>query len=311
MRVVRVVRVVVLLVLAAVVGLVGCVYLAPVRTTNFALALERQRAGLEKKTVTLPGGLRMVYLEGGSGDPVVLVHGFGADKDNFTRVARDLTPHYRVIIPDLAGFGESDKPADADYAPIAQAERIHAFATALGATPMHLGGSSMGGQIALTYAARHPDAVRTLWLLAPAGVWTAPPSEIRVTYDKTGKNPLLVRSEEEFAQLLELVMEDPPYLPRPMVNVMARWRIANADLEERIFTQIFTDSVEGRVAGLPTRTLIVWGDRDRALHVASGEVLRALIPNATLVIMPGIGHAPMIERPKESATRYLEFLRSP
>ena len=311
MHVLRVLRVVVLLVLTAVVGLVGCVYLAPVRTTNLALAIERQRSGLERKSVTLPGGLQMVYLEGGAGEPMVLVHGFGVDKDNFTRVARDLTPHYRVIIPDLAGFGESDKPADADYAPIAQAERIHAFATALGATPMHLGGSSMGGQIALTYAARHPDAVRSLWLLAPAGIWTAPPSEIRLTYEQTGKNPLLVRSEEDFAALVDLVMEEPPFLPRPMLNVIARGRIANADLEERIFTQIFTDSLEGRIAGLPTRTLIVWGDKDRALHVASGEILRALLPNATLVIMPGIGHAPMIERPKESATRYLEFLRAP
>ena len=53
-----------------------------------------------------------------------LLHGFGADKDHFARVAHWLTPHYRVIVPDLIGFGESSHPFDADYSPAAQAERL-------------------------------------------------------------------------------------------------------------------------------------------------------------------------------------------
>ena len=304
----RVARYIVMAALAVPIGLVGCIYLAPVRATGWALDYERDHAGLTRKTVTLADGHTMVYLEGGSGDPLLLIHGFGADKDNFTRAARYLTPRFRVIIPDLIGFGESDRPADADYAPIAQAERLRTFVAALGATPLHIGGNSMGGQIALTYAARHPAEVKSLWLLAPAGVWTAPASDVRRTIETTGSNPLLVRSEREFADLVPIVMEDPPFLPRPMLNVLARSRIANADLEERIFQQIAVDSIEGRVAGLMTPALIVWGDKDRALHVGSGEILRALMPNAKLIIMPGIGHVPMLERPKESAAEYLRFL---
>lgn len=289
------------------VGFVGFVYLAPARATAIALSLERDRSGLERKTLVLPDGLRFVYLEGGTGEPLMLLHGFGGDKDNFTRVARFLTPHYRVIIPDLIGFAESAHPPDADYAPLAQAERLRRFATALGVSRPHLAGNSMGGQIAVTYAALHPDEVQSLWLLAPAGVWTAPASEVRTILEQTGRNPLMVRTKQEFRDLVPLVMADPPVLPGPMLDVMAKVRIANADLEERIFRLIATDSIERRADGLATPALIVWGDQDRALHVGSAEILHRLMPGSRVIIMPGIGHVPMVERPKQSAEDYLRF----
>ena len=96
-----------------------------------AYAMERSRAGLVRKEITLADGTHIAYLEGGSGAPLVLVHGFGADKDNFTRIARYLVPHYRVIVPDLVGFGESSHRADVDYHYAAQAQRaarLHAGA---------------------------------------------------------------------------------------------------------------------------------------------------------------------------------------
>src|ERR1700710_1777563 len=111
--------------------LAGCDSMGP-SLKDTAYAMERSRAGLVRKEIALADGTRMVYLEGGSGAPLVLVHGFGADKDNFTRVARYLTPHYRVIVPDLVGFGESTHRADVDYHYAAQARRLHAFTQALG-----------------------------------------------------------------------------------------------------------------------------------------------------------------------------------
>src|SRR6478735_3598161 len=96
------------------VTLAGCDALGP-SMTQTARGIERWRADLERKEIVLSDGTRIAYLEGGGGEPLVLVHGFGADKDNFTRVARWLTPHYRVIVPDLVGFGESAHRADVDY----------------------------------------------------------------------------------------------------------------------------------------------------------------------------------------------------
>ena len=205
------------------VAAVAFVYLAPERVLRFAVNAERERAGLARKEIDLPGGLRYVYLEGGQGEPLMLLHGFGANKDNFTRVARFLTPRFRIIVPDHIGFGESAHPQDADYAPLAQAARLRALAQALGIERrLHLGGSSMGGQIALTYAALHPTEVGSLWLLDAAGVWSAPESEARRLLRETGQNPMLARNEEEFARLVAFVMSDPPYLPRPMLNVSRR-----------------------------------------------------------------------------------------
>jgi len=293
--------------LAVVVSSIGFVYLAPETATRVLINGERWRAGLERKEITLGDGTRYVYLEGGQGEPLMLLHGFGANKDNFPRVARFLTPHYRVIVPDHIGFGESAHPQDADYSPTKQAERLHNLAQALGIQTLHVCGSSMGGQIALTYAALHRSEVKSLWLLAPAGIWSAPPSELRKILDETGQNPLLVRNEEDFARLFDLVMNDPPFVPRPMLNVVAQERIHNYSLEQRIFKQIIEDSIEERIRGLETPTLIIWGDRDRLLSVESADILHNLLPNSQVIIMLNIGHAPMLERPQQTADDYLRF----
>jgi len=286
---------------------VSFVYTAPETATRFAIDVERQRSGLVRKEIVLPDGVRYTYLEGGQGEPLMLLHGFGGDKDNFTRVARFLTPHFRVIVPDHIGFGESARPQDADYAPIAQAARLIALAKALNIPNLHLAGNSMGGQIALSYAALQPADVKSLWLLDPAGVWSAPESEVQATFRETGRNPLIARTTEDFAGIFALVMSDPPYIPRPMLDYLAQERIRNAVLEERIIKQLRDDSVEKRISGLATPTLIVWGDEDRLIHVRTADVLNKLMPNSKVIILEGIGHVPMIERPQQSAEDYLRF----
>ena len=306
----RIVKLALAALVLIVVGAVGFVYLLPEKATRFAIDAERWRSGLVRKGIDLPGGLRYAYLEGGQGEPLMLLHGFGANKDNFVRVARFLTPHYRLIVPDNIGFGESSHLPEADYAPPAQVERLRALARALGIKRLHLGGSSMGGHIAMTYAALYPTEVASLWLLDPGGVWSAPQSELRKIISETGRNPMLAKTEDEFAQLFSLVMSDPPFVLRPMLDVMARERIRNFTLEERIFKQLGADSVEERVTGLSTPALIVWGGQDRAIHVATAEVLHRLMPRSQVIIMPGIGHLPMIERPQQSADDYLRFRAS-
>jgi len=306
----RILKVVIGALLAVIVASVGFVYSFPEKATQLAIDSARDRAGLVRKEIVLPDGLRYVYLEGGQGEPLLLLHGFGANKDSFTTVARFLTPHYRVVMPDQVGFGESAHPPQADYSPPAQARRLHALIQALGFKTIHVGGNSMGGQIAMTYAALFPMEVSSLWLLDPAGVWSAPRSEVGKIIAETGRNPLVVKSEDDFAALVALLMNKPPFIPGFMAEVMARERIANYDLELRIFRQIAADSVERRVSGLGTPTLIVWGDRDRLLNVASAEVLRKLMPNSRVIVMHEVGHIPMIERPRESAADYLTFRAS-
>ncbi len=290
-----------------VIGVVCFVYEAPEIATSVLRNVDRHRSGLVRKEIDLSNGLHYVYLEGGKGEPLVLLHGFGGNKDNFSKVARFLTPHYRVIIPDHIGFGESSHPQEVDYAPPAQVERLQAFAHALGIDHLHLGGSSMGGQIAMTYAALYPAKVVSLWLLDPGGVWSAPKSELFKIITETGRSPLMVKNEDEFVQFIKFLWSKPPFIPRPILNVMAQERIRNYDLMKRIGKQIISDSVEKRVNGLLTPALIVWGDKDRVLNFASAEILNNLMPHSHVIIMPDIGHVPMMEKPQQSAEDYLRF----
>ena len=95
-----------------------------------------------KKNIDI-GEWHIEYLEGGKGDVLVLLHGFGGDKDNWTRMAGFLTPHFRMISPDLTGFGESTRNVKANYTYAAQVERLHQFMGALGVRTFHIGGNSL------------------------------------------------------------------------------------------------------------------------------------------------------------------------
>lgn len=289
------------------IGVMAAYYLAPQELARLAVAGERSKAGLSRHEADA-AGFHIVYLDGGQGEPLLLLHGFGADKDNFTRVAKYLTTRYRVIAPDLPGFGESSKPADGSYTIAEQVERVHAFVQALGLKSVHIGGSSMGGEISALYAAKYPGETGSLWLLAPAGVATAPKSELVERLEKGGSNPLIAKNANEFAAVFQFVMSDPPFVPRRILDVMGQTAVANHELNARIFDQIRNaPGIEEQVKGLAVPTRIVWGDHDRALNVGGAKILEGLMPKSSALILPGVGHLPMLERPREVGEDYLGF----
>ncbi len=290
-----------------VIGLIVFVQLEPETATKFAVDSERSRAGLTKHSIQLDDGLTYVYLEGGSGEPLLLLHGFNANKDNFTRLAGKLTSKYHVIIPDQIGFGESSHPANADYRTDAQAQHLHQLLAKLNIKQIHLGGSSMGGAIAVAYAARYGAEVESVWLLDPGGVSSAPKMPMFAEFDKTGKFALIARNSEDYANIFKVAMNNPPYVPKPMLNVFAKESIANADLEYLIIKQLLPDSIEDRAKQIKAPTLIVWGDKDQVLNVKGAEILHQLIPQSQVIIMSNVGHLPMLEDVGQTAKDYLAF----
>ncbi len=276
------------------------------------LALERARARLVARRAELPG-CSMPYLEGGRGEPLVLVHGFAGDKDNFTRIARFLTPHLRLVVPDLPGFGEASRDPGVRHDIDTQVKRLRAFIERLGLGAVHLGGNSMGGFIAAQYAATYPDAVRSLWLLDAAGATLARETEIIGRYVATGEMPLLVRAEADYATMLRTVAYRMPVLPHSLRHTLARRAVADYALHVRIFREVGFDSppLDDRYAAIRAPTLIVWGREDRILNPAAGERMRERIPRSRLVLMEGTGHLPMVERPRAAAADFLAFLAAP
>jgi pimeloyl-ACP methyl ester carboxylesterase len=293
-------------------AIAALLYFSPAALMATAQFAERQMAGLSNEQVMV-GDLNIHYYQGGpaDGETVLMIHGFGANKDNWVRFAKFFTKRYNVIALDLPGFGDSSKP-DASYDVGTQAERVAAFVKTLGLTKVHVVGNSMGGHIAALYAARHPEAVRSLALFDNAGVTSPKKSELYEMLERGEPNPLVARDAEGFAKLVSFVFVEPPKVPANVRRYMAEQASARSAQNDKVFSHLRERYIplEPELPKIQAPTLLLWGDKDRVLDVSSIEVMKPLLKNPTVVIMKNCGHVPMIERPEETAGHYQEFLNS-
>ena len=303
-------KVIITIPIVFILGVAASYFLFPGGVVKFLLHLERRAADLKQKNIDL-GGWQYSFLEGGKGEAFVLLHGFGANKDNWNRVAKYLVPHFRVIAPDLPGFGESSRPMNAQYTIDAQVERLDQFVTALKTGPFHLGGNSMGGAIAGAYAAKYRHKVTGLWLVAPGGVVSAQPSELFNNLKTGERNLLIIENPTNYDQLLDFIFVNKPFIPGVVKKHFIAEAIHQQPLNQIIFEQILSNweakPLEMLMKDLPIKTLILWGDQDRVLHVSGATILSDVMPQAKIMIMENVGHVPMLENPKASAQALLDF----
>jgi pimeloyl-ACP methyl ester carboxylesterase len=301
-----------LVLLGLIVASLSLMAVFPQQATALAFDLERFASGLEHKTIVV-GEETWHYLEGGprDADVLLMIHGFGADKDNWTRFAGSLTKEYRVIAPDLPGFGESRWHPDWDYSLRPQRDRLASLVKALGLEHVHLIGNSMGGHLAALYTHAHPEEVISLSLVNNAGVTPPDESDFQRAL-ASGENPLVVRAPEDFDRLLEYASYKEPFVPWPMKGVLAQQAVDEADKNQLIFVALRDDQtsdLEPLLDQIETPVQIIWGEYDRILDVSSIEKMLPLLPQAEVIVMEDTGHIPMLERPSETAAHYLEFLR--
>ena len=276
---------------------------------NNAIEGMRRDANLTIKSIDIPD-FKIVYAEGGTGDTIIMVHGFGGSKDNWLTFAKYFTPNYRVIIPDLSGFGDSSKPPNARYNIMSQVERLNLFVKELKLTRFHLVGNSMGGNIVGNYAADYPEMVNTLALFDAAGVKSPIKGELILFLEK-GINPLVVKDVNEYDKFLEFVYLKPPQMPSPVKQHLAKQAIEAGPLNKKIFMDTMADTfiLESKLNKITAPTLIVWGDSDKLIHISSVPIFEKNIKNSKSVIIKECGHLPMMEKPKETASIYQDFLK--
>lgn len=299
---------------SAVLLVLGVVVLALFPPRALVLAgfeFERQRHGLDTRVASV-GALDWPYLAGGpsGGETIVLLHGFGADKDIWMRFAGALTGDYRVLIPDLPGFGDATRNPELDHRVPAQARRLRAFLAALDTGPVHLAGNSMGGHLAALYALQYPAQVRSLGLFNPAGV-TEPTPSPQTTRLRAGDNPMRIDTMADYDTLMQFVAERPPFVPPPAKRLMAQRAMRDAELHDRILSRLLADEsarLDNRLGDIAAPALIVWGRHDRAIDVSAAAVWHAGLPRAQLRVYEDLGHIPMAEAPKRTARDYREFL---
>ncbi len=288
--------------------------LAPRTLFQFARNAVRRKGGLVQKSISV-GGLDWPYLEGGNpaGKPLVLVHGFGGDKDNWAFYAPHVKQDYRLIFPDLPGFGEASRDPALDYSAVLQAERLREFFDALKLDRVHLGGNSMGGYIALLFALAHPARLLSLTLFNNAGVLGTQPSELQGMIEANpSASPLVPRSPAETRQLLGFVVHRPRFIPGRFLAVLFSDTVPHLPLLDLIFDQLADDMLNrplnDRLDEVKMPVQIIWGRHDRLIDVTCAEVQHQGIAGSELVIFEDVGHVPMIELPAETARHHLAFL---
>jgi abhydrolase domain-containing protein 6 len=297
-----------LLLAALVVGAIVFWWLWPGPLARLFLLLERRHGRLRQHRVQA-AGIDWHVLEGGHGEPLILLHGFNGDGYHFTRIARFLDGHFRIIAPDLPGFGQTRFEGELDFRIDKQAERVLALLDEMGIQNFYLGGSSMGGYLACALARRAPERVRAMWLLAPGGLQTTPLSPLFQVVFEGGHNALVVRNRKDFGQLMDYCFVRPPWIPLPLTRVLADRAGRHAVRAQRIFDSIRFEStpLEELADGLDVPTLVVWGQVDQVLHPDGLDILAERLADNQTLLLPETGHLPMLERPREVAEAWLAF----
>lgn len=296
-------RVVLAMVVVIVVG--GCVSLTPYRTVRQTVPPER----------FVEVGGRAVHVEQwGSGDALVLLHGFGGSTYSWRLVAPELGREYRVVAPDLSGFGWTQRvTAREAYTLEGQARLVIGVMDALGIERAHLAGHSYGGGLALWLAATAPDRVASLILVDS----TLPTYSVERRRSWAGLRPvasLFMRSVALRERFVRRGLERSVYDSRMISDEMVSAYLERLKVEGAIDAyRGLTARVEGPppvvdLTAIRQPTLIVWGLQDALLASAYGSRAAEKIPGASFVGIDRCGHLPMEERPEEFLAAVRAFL---
>lgn len=258
------------------------------------------------------GDIRLVTLQGGPQDApaVVMIHGYSADKNVWLRFARHFTDHYRVVIVDLAGHGETAYDPTLQYDAASQATRIIKAMDSLGIARTHVIGNSMGGFIAARLSHDHPERIRSATLIDAAGV-TAPEPSVMGRLLEKGDNPFLFSDRAGFRRFYPMTMAKAPWVPGMTLDWIADQYIARRAELARIFADFHaTGLLDGQLGDITVPTLVMWGAKDQLVSPSAAGVWCPGIPDCQSVIYDDLGHMPMLEDPARSAQDVLSFLES-
>jgi pimeloyl-ACP methyl ester carboxylesterase len=257
----------------------------PVEVFNNFNELRLLLSGAQTRNVFVNGCRIHYYALGPAAGPVVvLVHGLGGRSEDWQDLAPSLTrAGYRVYLPDLPGYGQSEQPQSFSYSVPDEAAVVVGFFDALALRRVDLGGWSMGGWIAQRVAAKHPERVRKLMLFDSAGLAVEP------TWDTRLFTP---DSAAELEQLDELLMPHPPPVPGFIANDILRYSKQHAWVIHRALASMLAghDTTDPLLPKLKMPVLIVWGEADHITPLSEGQAMHKLIPQSRLDVIAGCGH---------------------
>ena len=280
-------------------------------------ARPRRPSDIEQADVRV-NGISLSTYAFGEGPPVLLLHGLGATKVSWMPLLEPLGERYRVIVPDLPGHGDSDKPK-ADYSAHYYADVVRKLMDVLGTGPAAMLGNSLGGRIALEMAVRYPKRVRALALLGaavPGLRWRYLMGFTRVAPTEIAGLPFPMRQRWMQLSIRRLFARPERFPPNAYQ--------AGADEFMRVYREgrarvAFWGSLQHVVLERPEEfwprlrrvhapTLILHGDRDKLVPIRFGNRLAEALPTAEYRVLADVGHVPQFEAPQTTREVVLRFL---
>jgi pimeloyl-ACP methyl ester carboxylesterase len=274
---------------------------------GLGLGLERGQADVVVRT----DRVGTVFLERRPALPratVVLLHGFGGSKDHWTRFIAELPDDLWIIAPDLWGFGESARVDTESFDLHTQSVRLQRFLVERGVRRYHMMGNSLGGQLAATHALSHSDDVVSLVLFDPAGIKGPVPSPMD-ELTSGGAEPMPIRTAADFDRLLSLSFVVQPRIPDALKGYLAEEAAKAYPFAQKVKADLWARPAPmiDAAGRLQPPTLVVWGACDQVLDPSAAPIWRARVAGGLVVMMKATGHAPMLERPAESAQLVLTW----
>jgi pimeloyl-ACP methyl ester carboxylesterase len=235
---------------------------------------------------------------------LVLLHGIGASSERWLRVAPTLSKYFRVLVPDILGFGYSDKPT-VEYTMDFFQDFLSGFFSGLKLSRPSIVASSFGGHIAAEYAIRNGRGLDKLVLVSSAGIMrTSTP--VLDGYIMAALYP----TYENALNAFRMMAHDPAAVTEETVaDFVNRMRLPNSKYAfmSTLLGIKYAPALRGRLSGIVAPTLVMWGDNDKMIPIQYAKEFRE-IPGSELVVIKDCGHTPYVEKPLTFNRMVLKFL---
>ncbi len=262
---------------------------------------------MREEFVNIDGSKIRYIATGSSKKNLVLIHGLGASAERWAPILSYFGKHYNVIVPDLIGFGYSDKP-NTDYTADFFARFVSSFVDTLGLDRTMIMGSSLGGQIAVEYTAANQQTVDKLILVSPAGAMKQSTPALDA-YIMAALYPDQNTAKNAFAMMTG---NNKDVNQNIVDDFVQRMRLPNAKFAfmSTLLGLKNAPEITTRLEKIMVPTLVVWGELDPVIPVKYAEKFVREIRDCRFYQMENCGHTPYVEDPENFAKLVLDFMET-
>ncbi len=239
----------------------------------------------------------------GQGEPVLILHGWGSSIKSWLRVQEFLAEKgFKVVVPDLPGFGESSVPEKA-WTVLDYKNFIIRFAEKIGLNQFSLLGHSFGGRISIKFAQKHPEKIKSLILCNSSGIKLQLDQKTKIIYSlsRLGNTLFSKRLLSKFRKFVKKIFY---FFLRHKDYVKAN------KIMRKTLKLVINEDLLPALSQIKTRTLIIWGEKDDMVPLKAAYIFKEKIPNSELKVFPNVKHSPHREIPEELSKTIDNFLKA-